>query len=434
MLDKSTTQRLRSLPVEAVAERLGLRVVRHKSLCPFHDDHHASLSYSPARNTFRCFVCDARGGTIDLVMRHLNMSFPDACRWLANGTNIILDTYRPRTPTADRPARPFDAARYARLFEHPWLSDEARTFLFTERRLNPRVVSWCRLTSWTDRQGTHWLQTPYFDASGQLIGLQNRNLDYGKQKGDEGEEDKRSMDKGNGSENDVKTAMADGSKDEAQTCSCFASTSLSPCSSKQQPPEDKEGEREVMRGLIEGAEGKDNAKQEQGSDAKQEQGSDAKQGQGSDAKQGRAIDAKQGQAVEAKPESREAPRFRFPYGSRCTVYNLPVTAMLRPGEPLFITEGCSDCWAMLSAGHKAIAIPSATLLSQADKTLLRDLAQRLGTSFHMFPDRDAPGERLFMQLREVLPGLQHHQLPVDCKDFAEYYVSALAKNKLGGYG
>ena len=354
MLDKSTTQRLRSLPVEAVAERLGLRVVRHKSLCPFHDDHHASLSYSPSRNTFRCFVCDARGGTIDLVMRHLNMSFPDACRWLANGTNIILDTYRPRTPTVDRPARPFDAARYARLFEHPWLSDEARTFLFTERRLNPRVVSWCRLTSWTDRQGTHWLQTPYFDASGQLIGLQNRNLDYVKHRGDEGEEDNGSVDKGNGS-------------------------------------------------MVNG-------------------------------KQGRAIDAKQGQAVEAKPEGREAPRFRFPYGSRCTVYNLPVTAMLRPGEPLFITEGCSDCWAMLSAGHKAIAIPSATLLSQADKALLHDLAQRLGTSFHMFPDRDAPGERLFMQLREVLPGLQHHQLPVDCKDFAEYYVSALAKNKLGGYG
>lgn len=351
-MDKEQLQRLRSLPVEAVAERLGLRVVRHKSLCPFHDDHHASLSYSTSRNTFRCFVCDARGGTIDLVMRHLNMSFPDACRWLANGTNIILDTYRPRTPTADRPARPFDAARYARLFEHPWLSDEARTFLFTERQLNPRVICWCRLTSWTDRQGTHWLQTPYFDASGQLIGLQNRNLDYGKQKGDEGEEDNGSMGKGYGS-----------------------------------------------------------------------------MGKG---KQGRAVEAKQGQAVEARPEGREAPRFRFPYGSRCTVYNLPVTAMLRPGEPLFITEGCSDCWAMLSAGHKAIAIPSATLLSQADKALLRDLAQRLGTSFHMFPDRDAPGERLFMQLKEVLPGLQHHQLPPGCKDFAEYYVSALAKNKLGG--
>ena len=399
MLDKSTTQRLRSLPVEAVAERLGLRVVRHKSLCPFHDDHHASLSFSTSRNTFRCFVCDARGGTIDLVMRHLNMSFPDACRWLANGTNIILDTYRPRTPTADRPARPFDAARYARLFEHPWLSDEARTFLFTERRLDPRVVSWCRLTSWTDRQGTHWLQTPYFDASGQLIGLQNRNLDYGKQKGDEGEEDKRSVDKGK----------------------------------QEQGSEAKQGQ------AVE-------AKQGQGSESKQGQAVEAKQGQAGDGKQGQAGDDKQGQSSESKQgqgsdgkqgqgsECREAPRFRFPYGSRCTVYNLPVTAMLRPGEPLFITEGCSDCWAMLSAGHKAIAIPSATLLSQADKALLRDLAQRLGTSFHMFPDRDAPGERLFMQLREVLPGLQHHQLPVGCKDFAEYYVSALAKNKLGGYG
>lgn len=409
-MDKEQLQRLRSLPVEAVAERLGLRVVRHKSLCPFHDDHHASLSYSPSRNTFRCFVCDARGGTIDLVMRHLNMSFPDACRWLANGTNIILDTYRPRTPTVDRAARPFDAARYARLFEHPWLSDEARTFLFTERRLNPRVVSWCRLTSWTDRQGTHWLQTPYFDASGQLIGLQNRNLDYGKQKGDEGEETVADNKQGQG----VDGEQGQGSEGDG-----------------------KQGQ------AIDGKQGQGSEnKQGQGSEDKQGQAvkGDGKQGQGSEGKQEQAVesDGKQGQAVEGKQgqgsECREAPRFRFPYGSRCTVYNLPVTAMLRPGEPLFITEGCSDCWAMLSAGHKAIAIPSATLLSQADKALLRDLAQRLGTSIHMFPDRDAPGERLFMQLREVLPGLQHHQLPVDCKDFAEYYVSALAKNKLGGYG
>ena len=425
MLDKSTTQRLRSLPVEAVAERLGLRVVRHKSLCPFHDDHHASLSFSPSRNTFRCFVCDARGGTIDLVMRHLNMSFPDACRWLANGTNIILDTYRPRTPTADRPARPFDAARYARLFEHPWLSDEARTFLFTERRLDPRVVSWCRLTSWTDRQGTHWLQTPYFDASGQLIGLQNRNLDYGKQKGDEGEEDKRSVDKGKQEQgSEAKQGRAIDAK-------------------QGQGSETKQGQAvEAKQG--QGSETKQGqageAKQGQAGDGKQGQAVEGKHGQGSDGKQGQAVEgeSKQGQGSDGKQgqgsECREAPRFRFPYDSRCTVYNLPVTAMLRPGEPLFITEGCSDCWAMLSAGHKAIAIPSATLLSQADKALLRDLAQRLGTSFHMFPDHDAPGERLFMQLREVLPGLQHHQLPVGCKDFAEYYVSALAKNKLGEYG
>lgn len=38
-------------------------------------------------------------------------------------------------------------------------------------------------------------------------------------------------------------------------------------------------------------------------------------------------------------------------------------------------------------------------------------------------DRDEPGERLFLQLKELLPSLQHHQLPPSCKDFSEYYLS-----------
>lgn len=181
MLDKSTIQQLRQLPIEAVAERLGLRVSRHKSLCPFHDDHHASLTFNTRTNTYRCFACDAHGGTIDLVMNRMHKDFPDACRWLADSTNIIVEEYKPQTPSADMPTKPFDAARYARHFEHPWLSDEAKRFLFEERRLDPRVVRWCRLTSWTDCQDIHWLQTPYFDQSGLLIGIQNRNLDYKKQ-------------------------------------------------------------------------------------------------------------------------------------------------------------------------------------------------------------------------------------------------------------
>lgn len=324
MLEKSTLLQFRHLPIETVAERLGLHVARHKSLCPFHDDHHASMSFSTSRNTFRCFVCGASGGTIDLVMRHLGKSFPEACRWLADANNVILEEYKPQTPADDKPARPFDASRYGRLFEHPWLSDKARRFLFEERRLNPRVVAWCRLSSWTDRYGTNWLQIPYFDQDGRLIGIQNRNLDYRK-------------------------------------------------AEKEVFHEKDKAEKEVFH--------------------------------------------------ERDKADKEVPRFRFPYGSRCSIYNLPVTAMLRPGEPLYITEGASDCWAMLSAGHKAIAIPSATLLGNADKRLLKDLAERLGTTFHMFPDRDAPGERLFMQLKEVLPQLEHHQLPVGCKDFAEYYKS-----------
>ena len=127
------------------------------------------------------------------------------------------------------------------------------------------------------------------------------------------------------------------------------------------------------------------------------------------------------------------PRFRFPTGSQCSIYNLPVLNLLQPGEALYITEGCSDCWAMLSAGHKAIAIPSATLLRPKDVELLQGLDSPLSRgrpggcfSFHMYPDRDEPGERLFLQLRQVLPTLVHHQLPPGCKDFSEYYLTGVA--------
>ena len=308
-MDRQELQKLRDLPIEGVAERLGLRVVRHKALCPFHDDHHASMSFKVSKNTCRCFVCMTQSiGPIDLVMRHLNLDFKAACRWLADEHNIILEEWKPQTSAISHQTS-FDASRYARYFDHPFLNEPARKFLFDERRLDPRVVRWCRLTSWTDKQGTPWLQIPYYDRSGRLTGVQNRNL---------------------------------------------------------------------IRGAL--------------------------------------------------------PRFRFPSGSKCGIYNLPVLNLLKPGEPLFITEGSSDCWAMLSAGHKAIAIPSATLLTQDVRSKMADgrsnsslftLNSSLGITFHMFPDRDAPGERLFLQLQKVLPTLQHHQLPPDCKDFSDYYLTHL---------
>ena len=295
-MDKIEIQKLRDLPIEGVAERLGLGVKSHKCLCPFHQDHHASMSFSVKRNTYRCFVCGASGsGPIDLVMRYLNKDFVDACRWLADEHNVILTEFKPQTSNLKSQTH-FDSSRYERYFEHPWLSNEASEFLFDERQITPRVAAWCRLTSWRDKQGVPWLQIPYYNQQGRLVGVQNRNL-------------------------------------------------------------------------VKGA----------------------------------------------------TPRFRFPQGSECGIYNLPILNHLLPGEALWITEGCSDCWAMLSTGRKAIAIPSATLLSKKDKDLLLSLSDMY--TFHMYPDRDEPGERLFLQLKEVLPTLVHHQLPVGCKDFSEYYLT-----------
>ena len=295
-MEKYEIQKLRDLPIEKVAKEMGIKVEHHKALCPFHDDHHASLSFNKAKNSCRCYVCMGNSlGTIDLVMKYLGKDFLSACRWLAGSSPEDNSG-----GSSSEKSSSFDASRYARFFEHPWLNLTARSFLFEERKIDERVAAWCRLTSWTDKKGVNWLQIPYFSTEGKLIGIQNRNLDY------------------------------------------------------------KKGE--------------------------------------------------------------STPRFRFPYGAKCSIYNLPIVKGMAPGEQLFITEGCSDCWAMLSAGHKAIAIPSATLLKPEDKKWLAEIGSQLKIEWHMFPDRDAPGESLFLQLKEILPSLVHHQLPPGCKDFSEYYL------------
>ena len=370
-MEKYEIEKLRDLPIEEVASQLGLQVARHKSLCPFHSDHHASLSFNTRKNLCRCFVCmDESLDSIGLVMKSLHVDFPKACFWLAERNGILLEKGRgriwrrncrsdsadsavspasaasPASPvasasSASSPAAPhaFDAARYARFFEHPWLNEAACRFLFDERKIDGRVARWCRLSSWTDRKGVNWLQIPYFDKEGRLVGIQNRNLDFHR---------------------------------------------------KSRPTDSMDSEKT----------GKSSCPTDFTDDT----------------------DSKVSIGSKAGTDSEEAPRFRFPYGSQCGIYNLQVLKLLTPGERLFITEGCSDCWAMLSAGHKAIAIPSATLLKPEDRDVLAYIGETFGVEWHMFPDRDAPGERLFLQLKEILPSLIHHQLPLGCKDFGEAYL------------
>ena len=61
-----------------------MKVTKHKCLCPFHEDQHPSLSFHVSRNSFKCFVCDAHGGVIDLAMQVLSKNFKEACQWLAS--------------------------------------------------------------------------------------------------------------------------------------------------------------------------------------------------------------------------------------------------------------------------------------------------------------------------------------------------------------
>lgn len=115
----------------------------------------------------------------------------------------------------------------------------------------------------------------------------------------------------------------------------------------------------------------------------------------------------------------DRPRFQFPRGSRCRIYGMEMLRLLDDGEPLFITEGVTDCLAVMSSGRKAVAIPSATLLNPAE------LMPLSGLNLHICPDRDEAGERLYLQLRDALARLDtplvRHRLPDGCKDFAQWW-------------
>ena len=64
--------------------------VNMTGICPFHDDKHdgnfivrpSSIPEARHGNTYRCFVCDAKGGPVQFLMNAEHMTFPDAIRYL----------------------------------------------------------------------------------------------------------------------------------------------------------------------------------------------------------------------------------------------------------------------------------------------------------------------------------------------------------------
>ena len=340
---------LRYLPIEQVAARLGIEARRHKAVCPFHDDHHPSLSFNRRNNTFRCFACGTHGSTIDLAMRMLNTDFREACQWLAKEYGIFLTPQHhphprpwPRstppwarrgdsgkaqpqphgtTPPDCLQTRPaaqlptgtarteasVDTEYLETLLRCPTLDDEACRFLFGERHYKSEVVARLGITSISQPTACRRFGRPYYDAPALLI-----------------------------------------------------------------PYRDRQGKLVSVQSRYLGHD--------------------------------------------------DRPRFRFPPGSRHGLFNLEIVDTMKPGEPLYIAEGITDCIALLSTGRKAIAVPSATTLRP------EDLAG-LPPDWHIYPDRDKAGEQLYQTLLEAANKfgacLTRHSLPTDCKDFSDFYASKL---------
>ena len=302
-MNKIDLDEIRATPIEEVAENLGIGIVRHMALCPFHNDKHPSLHFDLKKNRYKCFACGASGNVIDLVMRYNNMEFKEAINWIGNKeVNTAKDNAYEKKESWEKA---LDIEYLEVLMKNVCINEDAARFLFDERRIDSRVVEWCGLTSISsDTPCWRWGKA-FYDAPSLLI-----------------------------------------------------------------PYRDVDGKLLTVQGRYLGKEKK--------------------------------------------------PRFKFPQGSQAGMYNKPVIATLKKGDELWITEGPSDCWAMMSAGRKAVAIPSATSLTTGDLRLLGDGLQK-GVSLHMAPDNDRPGMELFKTLKRHFPDLQGHVLPDGVKDFGEMW-------------
>lgn len=94
MIDRQTVDRIMEASniVDVVSEFVSLRKTgtSYRGLCPFHDDHTPSFSVSPVRGLYKCFSCGEAGNVVNFVMKHEQLTYPDALRWLANKFHVEI--------------------------------------------------------------------------------------------------------------------------------------------------------------------------------------------------------------------------------------------------------------------------------------------------------------------------------------------------------
>jgi len=76
--------------VELIGRYVALKSAgrNHKGLCPFHEEKTPSFNVNADRQIFHCFGCDAGGNAFTFLMRHENLTFPEAARELGRQVGV----------------------------------------------------------------------------------------------------------------------------------------------------------------------------------------------------------------------------------------------------------------------------------------------------------------------------------------------------------
>lgn len=94
MIDQPTIDRILDAAniVDVVSEFVTLRKrgINYVGLCPFHSDKSPSFYVSPAKNICKCFACGEGGTSVHFIMKHEQLSYYEALRFLAKKYNIEI--------------------------------------------------------------------------------------------------------------------------------------------------------------------------------------------------------------------------------------------------------------------------------------------------------------------------------------------------------
>jgi len=92
MIDRPTIERILDAAqiVDVVQEFVPLkkRGVNYLGLCPFHNEKTPSFTVSPSKEIFKCFGCGKVGNSVNFVMEHEHLTYPEALKYLAKKYHI----------------------------------------------------------------------------------------------------------------------------------------------------------------------------------------------------------------------------------------------------------------------------------------------------------------------------------------------------------
>jgi DNA primase len=92
MIDHATIERILDAAEisDVVSDFVTLRRrgVNMLGLCPFHNEKTPSFTVSPAKGIFKCFGCGKGGNSVNFIMEHENLTYPEALKWLAKKYHI----------------------------------------------------------------------------------------------------------------------------------------------------------------------------------------------------------------------------------------------------------------------------------------------------------------------------------------------------------